>query len=201
MSYEEYRKTDQPETWEQYRARHYRSQYMKAHEMLIGLFAPMDDPKEQFSRDMFARLLAVLVEKMWTPEVYLKRDYDKLQRNRSIDQAIASQHVLSQSGGPGQGAAAATSPPESSFHQQPQVSSRKPTQIDELKAKLGDLSKLLSFHDNPFNLHPEWIVIKPREYLKSDVFRQIAGVLKNNGAEYVSQGKESHFRIRRWEKQ
>jgi len=41
------------------------------------------------------------------------------------------------------------------------------------------------------------ILVKARKYLGSDTFRQVMDVVKQFGGEYVSAGRESHFRIRK----
>jgi len=43
----------------------------------------------------------------------------------------------------------------------------------------------------------EWITVKPTRYLGSDIFARIAQIVRDNGGEYVSLGKDSHFRFRR----
>ena len=44
----------------------------------------------------------------------------------------------------------------------------------------------------------EYIFIKPRQYLGSDNFRRIASIIRDQlSGEYVSAGKDSHFRIPR----
>jgi len=46
-----------------------------------------------------------------------------------------------------------------------------------------------------FNVEKDWVIIKPRQYLGSENFAKIASVVRNLGGEYVSAGKESHFRV------
>jgi len=54
-----------------------------------------------------------------------------------------------------------------------------------------DLRKLLSFEDKG-----EFIMIKPTGFLGSDNFARIAQVVRERlGGEYISAGKESHFRV------
>lgn len=40
-----------------------------------------------------------------------------------------------------------------------------------------------------------YIIIKPRQFLGSENFAKIAAVVRDVGGEYVSAGKESHFRL------
>lgn len=53
-----------------------------------------------------------------------------------------------------------------------------------------DLESLLSFEDKG-----EYIMIKPRQFLGSENFARIASIIREVGGEYISAGKESHFRI------
>jgi len=54
-----------------------------------------------------------------------------------------------------------------------------------------DLVKLLCFESTD-----EYVLIKARHYLGPDNFRKIAAAVKDQlGGEYVSAGKDSHFRI------
>jgi hypothetical protein len=48
-----------------------------------------------------------------------------------------------------------------------------------------------------FTETPQYIIIKPRQFLGSDNFAKIASIVRSNGGEYISAGKESHFRIPR----
>lgn len=55
-----------------------------------------------------------------------------------------------------------------------------------------DLEDMLLFEEKE-----EYIVIKPRLYLGSENFAKIASVVRDQGGEYISAGKESHFRVPR----
>jgi hypothetical protein len=55
-----------------------------------------------------------------------------------------------------------------------------------------DLEDMLLFEEKE-----EYIVIKPRQYLGSENFAKIASIVREQGGEYISAGKESHFRIPR----
>ncbi|MFB0523811.1 MAG: hypothetical protein ACETV1_08675 [Candidatus Bathyarchaeia archaeon] len=55
-----------------------------------------------------------------------------------------------------------------------------------------DLEEMLTFEESG-----EYVVVKPRQYLGSDNFAKIASIIREAGGEYVSAGKESHFRIPR----
>ena len=53
-----------------------------------------------------------------------------------------------------------------------------------------DLEEMLVFEDAG-----SYIKIKPRQYLGSGNFAKIMAIVKGKGGEYVSAGKESHFRV------
>jgi hypothetical protein len=54
---------------------------------------------------------------------------------------------------------------------------------EELEARLG-------FEDKG-----EYITIKPKQFLGSDNFAKIAAAVRGMGGEYISAGKDSHFRV------
>lgn len=53
-----------------------------------------------------------------------------------------------------------------------------------------DLADMLEFEETE-----KFIIIKPRRYLGSENFAEIASIIRDAGGEYISSGKESHFRI------
>jgi hypothetical protein len=53
-----------------------------------------------------------------------------------------------------------------------------------------DLEARLSFEEKG-----EYIVIKPKSFLGSDNFAKIALTIRGMGGEYISAGKDSHFRV------
>ncbi len=56
-----------------------------------------------------------------------------------------------------------------------------------------DLAGMLYFEENE-----EYVLIRPRQYLGSDNFARIASIVRDQlGGEYISAGKESHFRVSR----
>lgn len=55
-----------------------------------------------------------------------------------------------------------------------------------------DLEEMLQFTEAG-----EYVVVKPRQYLGKGNFGQIARIIREAGGEYVSAGKQSHFRIRK----
>jgi len=67
----------------------------------------------------------------------------------------------------------------------------KETSIEDIKMMFPeDLENLLSFEEKQ-----DYIMIKPRQFLGSDNFAKIASVVRGIGGDYVSAGKESHFRV------
>jgi hypothetical protein len=53
-----------------------------------------------------------------------------------------------------------------------------------------ELEARLSFEEKG-----EYIIIKPKQFLGSDNFAKIAAASRGMGGEYISLGKDSHFRI------
>jgi len=55
-----------------------------------------------------------------------------------------------------------------------------------------ELEDMLNFEETG-----KYIIIKPRQYLGSENFAKIASIVRGTGGEYISAGKESHFRVPR----
>ena len=53
-----------------------------------------------------------------------------------------------------------------------------------------DLQKLLDFFEKG-----DYVIAKPKHYLAGEDFRAIASVTEELGGDYISAGKESHFRV------
>ena len=53
-----------------------------------------------------------------------------------------------------------------------------------------DLVEMLVFEEKK-----DHVVIRPRQYLGSDNFSKIASIIREVGGEYISAGKQSHFKI------
>ena len=66
--------------------------------------------------------------------------------------------------------------------------STEPIQIRQLFPK--ELEELLIFEDQG-----QWIKVSPRRFLGSETFARIAAVVRELSGEYVSAGKDSHFKI------
>jgi len=55
-----------------------------------------------------------------------------------------------------------------------------------------DLEEMLRFEESG-----DAVIVRPRQYLGKDNFGHIAAIIREAGGEYVSQGKQSHFKIRK----
>jgi hypothetical protein len=53
-----------------------------------------------------------------------------------------------------------------------------------------NLENLLNFEERE-----DHIVVKPRQFLGSENFAKIASIVRDMGGEYISAGKESHFKV------
>ena len=53
-----------------------------------------------------------------------------------------------------------------------------------------DLENLLNIEERN-----DYIIIKPRQFLGSENFAKIASAVRGMGGEYISAGKDSHFRV------
>jgi len=53
-----------------------------------------------------------------------------------------------------------------------------------------DLQQILSFE-----AEGKFVIIKPRQFLGSDNFSKIASIVRGAGGEYISAGKQSHFKV------
>jgi len=87
-----------------------------------------------------------------------------------------------------------TTPPLPKPQLQPQTTSA-PSQtqnaVDEAKMLFTkELEQMLIFEDQG-----EYIKIKPRQYLGSENFAKIASVCREMNGEYISAGKDSHFKL------
>ena len=63
--------------------------------------------------------------------------------------------------------------------------------INDVKQAFSpELSAMLFFEESG-----KFIIVKPRRFLGSDNFAKIASVVRELGGEYISAGRESHFKI------
>jgi hypothetical protein len=69
----------------------------------------------------------------------------------------------------------------------------KKKSIDDVRVAFPeDLEALLSFQEKG-----DYIMVKPRQFLGSENFAKIASAVRGMGGEYISAGKDSHFRVPR----
>ena len=70
-------------------------------------------------------------------------------------------------------------------------SANKNKSINEVQRNFQrDLEKLLEFKEKT-----EYIIIKPKQFLGSENFAKIASIARELGGEYISAGRDSHFRV------
>jgi len=63
--------------------------------------------------------------------------------------------------------------------------------LDETRTTFPeDLERMLNFEDKG-----EYIMIKPKQFLGSENFAKIASAARGLGGEYISAGRDSHFRV------
>jgi hypothetical protein len=67
----------------------------------------------------------------------------------------------------------------------------KKKSIEDIRMVLPeDLEHLLNFEEKD-----DYIIIKPRQFLGSENFAKIASAVRGIGGEYISAGRDSHFRV------
>ena len=71
--------------------------------------------------------------------------------------------------------------------------SEKKRSINDVKqAFSSELAGMLIFEESG-----TFIIVKPRRFLGSDNFAKIASIVRNLGGEYISAGKNSHFKVQK----
>ena len=67
----------------------------------------------------------------------------------------------------------------------------KQRSLDEMRMSFPEeLEARLSFEEKG-----DYIIIKPKQFLGSENFAKIASAVRGMGGEYISAGKDSHFRV------
>src|SRR4030067_606158 len=67
----------------------------------------------------------------------------------------------------------------------------KQTSLEEIRMSFPeDLENLLNFEEKP-----DYIIIRPRQFLGSENFAKIASTVRGMGGEDISAGKDSHLRV------
>ena len=65
--------------------------------------------------------------------------------------------------------------------------------VEDIRVSFSsDLEEMLTFEEAE-----NYILIKPRRFLGSDNFAKIASIIRSLGGEYISAGKNSHFKVPR----
>ena len=72
----------------------------------------------------------------------------------------------------------------------PRETSRQRSLNDIRMSFPEDLEARLSFEEKG-----EYVMIKPKQFLGSENFAKIASAVRGMGGEYISAGKDSHFRV------
>ncbi len=69
--------------------------------------------------------------------------------------------------------------------------STKQRSLDDIRVSFPEeLEARLTFEEKG-----EYIIIKPKQFLGSENFAKIASAVRGMGGEYISAGKDSHFRV------
>jgi hypothetical protein len=69
--------------------------------------------------------------------------------------------------------------------------SEKKRSVNDVKqAFSSELAGMLIFEESG-----TFIIVKPRRFLGSDNFAKIASIVRNLGGEYISAGRNSHFKV------
>jgi len=64
-------------------------------------------------------------------------------------------------------------------------------QLDDVRTAFPeDLEHMLAFEDKG-----NYIMVKPKQFLGSENFAKIASAVRGMGGEYISAGRDSHFRV------
>ena len=67
----------------------------------------------------------------------------------------------------------------------------KESSVEDIKMMFPeDLENMLNFEEKE-----DYVKVKPRQFLGSDNFAKIASIVRGMDGEYISAGKQSHFRI------
>jgi hypothetical protein len=73
----------------------------------------------------------------------------------------------------------------------PPTETSKQRSLDDIRMSFPEeLESRLSFEEKG-----DYIIIKPKQFLGSENFAKIASAVRGMGGEYISAGKDSHFRV------
>jgi len=65
-----------------------------------------------------------------------------------------------------------------------------PVEAKEIQHFPTDLAKMLDFHDEG-----DWLKVSPKTFLVPNDFGKVLSIVRELGGEYVSAGKNSHFKV------
>jgi hypothetical protein len=94
-----------------------------------------------------------------------------------------------------------TQPPARSPAPQAPPAAQPPTVAPRESSKMRTLDDIrMSFPEElearlSFDEKGDYIIIKPKQFLGSENFAKIASAVRGMGGEYISAGKDSHFRV------
>ncbi len=84
--------------------------------------------------------------------------------------------------------------PQAPIAQPPTIAPRESSKmrtLDDIRMSFPEeLESRLSFDEKG-----DYIIIKPKQFLGSENFAKIASAVRGMGGEYISAGKDSHFRV------
>jgi len=82
-------------------------------------------------------------------------------------------------------------PPTATQAPTPSEAGTKQRSLDEIRMSFPEeLEARLSFEEKG-----DYMIIKPKQFLGSENFAKIASAVRGMGGEYISAGKDSHFRV------
>lgn len=75
--------------------------------------------------------------------------------------------------------------------QSPQASLPALRTVEDVRMLFSEeLDAMLSFEEKP-----DYVVVKPKQFLGSNYFAEVAGIVRAAKGEYISAGRDSHFRV------
>lgn len=87
----------------------------------------------------------------------------------------------------------ATTTPTTTQPVQPQTSTSPTSLVDKVRMKFPEeLESRLAFDGDTSST---FVIIKPKQFIGSENFAKVASTVRGSGGEYISAGKDSHFRI------
>ncbi|HEX7482693.1 MAG TPA: hypothetical protein VF350_04435 [Candidatus Bathyarchaeia archaeon] len=105
---------------------------------------------------------------------------------RSVSASLKSLAVGQITQSPTHSPSAPTSMPTQAAHE-----TSKQRSLDDIRMSFPEeLEARLSFDEKG-----DYIIIKPKQFLGSENFAKIASAVRGMGGEYISAGKDSHFRV------